>query len=180
MGSLVGLGSLLYNAGRDVIQGFLNGAGSLLATLGTFFLNKLPGFIREPFKKALGIQSPSTVFAGFGKNVVQGLANGINGSSGLLASAMAGVSDQMQVSSTLDIGTRANGGAVLNTTTLTPATVSQSSIASQQQPTVINLHMDGIMARSRGDLREIAGELVETLNESLRARRLPEIGGGSL
>ncbi|SEC98945.1 hypothetical protein [Arthrobacter woluwensis] len=37
-----------------MIQGLLNGAGSLLSSIGSFFLNQLPGWIVGPFKAALG------------------------------------------------------------------------------------------------------------------------------
>lgn len=72
------MGKLLYNSGRDLINGLLNGAGSLLSNIGNFFLDKLPGFIKGPFKKALGIHSPSTVFEGYGENTGQGYINGID------------------------------------------------------------------------------------------------------
>lgn len=91
-GAIGNMGNLLYNSGRDLINGLLNGAGSLLSKIGSFFLDKVPGWIKDPFKKALGIHSPSTVFAGFGKNTVQGLANGINGARGLIKNAMGSVS----------------------------------------------------------------------------------------
>lgn len=71
------VGSTLVQSGKDLIQGFLDGAGSLLKDIGRFFLDKLPGWIREPFKKALGIESPSKVFRLFGTNLVQGLEVGI-------------------------------------------------------------------------------------------------------
>ncbi len=87
-GFFSGIGSLLYNAGRDLITGFLQGAGSLLATVGSFFINKLPGWIQTPFKKALGIASPSKVFSSFGKNIVQGLAEGIAGAESLAVNAV--------------------------------------------------------------------------------------------
>lgn len=77
--ALGNMGSLLYQKGRDTIQGLLNGAGSLLSTIGTFFLSKLPGWIQGPFKQALGIHSPSRVFAGYGKNIGEGLILGVNG-----------------------------------------------------------------------------------------------------
>jgi tape measure domain-containing protein len=64
LGAVGNLGGILYNAGRSMIQGLLNGAGSLLSSIGNFFLSKLPGWIVGPFKSALGIHSPSTVFAG--------------------------------------------------------------------------------------------------------------------
>lgn len=91
-GAIGNMGNLLYNSGRDLINGLLNGAGSLLSKIGNFFLDKVPGWIKDPFKKALGIHSPSRVFAGFGKNTVQGLVNGINGARGLISNAMGNVS----------------------------------------------------------------------------------------
>ncbi|MGB8019787.1 MAG: hypothetical protein WCF04_01000, partial [Candidatus Nanopelagicales bacterium] len=71
------MGRTLYKKGRDLVQGFLNGAGSLLPKIGSFFLDKLPGWIRGPFKQALGISSPSTLFAGYGQNIGQGLIDGL-------------------------------------------------------------------------------------------------------
>ena len=68
----------LFDFGKNLVQGLLDGAGSLLSKIGEFFLEKLPGWIKEPFKKALGIQSPSKVFAGYGKNVGEGLVGGID------------------------------------------------------------------------------------------------------
>jgi phage-related protein len=75
---LSGLGSSLYNIGRNMIQGLINGAGSLLRNLGQFFLNMLPGWIVGPFKAALGIASPSKLFAHFGENIGDGLVQGIH------------------------------------------------------------------------------------------------------
>lgn len=77
MSALGNLGSTLYSAGRDLVQGLLNGIGSLASTIGNWFLNKIPAWIRDPFKAALGIHSPSTVFAGFGENIIDGLVNGM-------------------------------------------------------------------------------------------------------
>lgn len=75
--TLAGAGTLLYQTGRDVVQGLLDGVGSLAGTIGNWFLDKLPGWIRTPFKKALGIASPSKVFKEFGKNLIEGLALGL-------------------------------------------------------------------------------------------------------
>ncbi|MGW5147526.1 hypothetical protein [Rhodococcus koreensis] len=77
VGFLGNIGGTLVDSGKDLIRGFLDGAGTLLKDIGKFFLDKLPGWIREPFKKALGISSPSKVFRGFGTNLVQGLQDGI-------------------------------------------------------------------------------------------------------
>lgn len=45
---------------------------------------------------------------------------------------------------------------------------------------VIKIYMNGIMARSRSDLREIAKDLLEAVNEELRSKGAPEIGSGAL
>lgn len=67
----------LKSAGEDIVRGLLDGAGSLLPSVGQFFIDKLPGWIQTPFKKALGINSPSKLFEGFGGNVVDGFTLGI-------------------------------------------------------------------------------------------------------
>lgn len=72
-----GAGSWLLSAGRNIIQGLLSGAGQLLPKIGRFFLDMLPGWIVGPFKGALGIASPSKVFAGYGRNIVDGITVGV-------------------------------------------------------------------------------------------------------
>lgn len=71
------LGSLLYNKGRDMIQGLLDGARSLLRNIGSFFLDVVPGWIRGPFERALGISSPSKVFADLGRDTLAGYRVGL-------------------------------------------------------------------------------------------------------
>ncbi|AKJ71708.1 putative tape measure protein [Tsukamurella phage TIN2] len=70
---------MLLQYGKDMIQGLLDGAGSLLKDIGKFMLDKLPGWIKEPFKKAMGIASPSKVFKGYGENIGEGLVLGMDG-----------------------------------------------------------------------------------------------------
>lgn len=83
-GKITGLfasaGTWLISAGRNVVEGLIKGASQLLPSVGKFFLDLLPSWIREPFKKALGIASPSKVFIAFGKNIGQGLTKGLSGS----------------------------------------------------------------------------------------------------
>ena len=115
MDALGNLGSTLFNAGKDLIQGLIDGASSLLKNIGKFFLDKLPGWIQTPFKKALGIASPSKVFKGYGKNVIQGFAQGVMGSVGLVdraMSTMAGKATDVAVNATAGVtfGATASGG----------------------------------------------------------------------
>jgi hypothetical protein len=79
-GKIGDMAGALYQKGKDMIQGLIDGAGSLLKSIGSFFLNLLPGWIRGPFEKALGISSPSKVFRKYGVNIGQGLIKGLDGS----------------------------------------------------------------------------------------------------
>lgn len=123
LGALGNFGGLLYDKGRDLINGLINGAGSLLSKIGQFFLNKLPGWIQGPFKKALGISSPSKVFAGYGENIGEGLTQGIDGSKGMVQnavgnmtdSALAGVTNPLLSPSSFGTGQGAPGAGGNNT-----------------------------------------------------------------
>lgn len=75
--TLSGAADWLRQTGIDMINGLINGAAELLPHIGEFFLDLLPGWIVTPFKKALGIESPSKLFFGFGQLIVAGLAAGI-------------------------------------------------------------------------------------------------------
>ena len=87
-GALVGAASWLVDTGRDMIQGLLDGAKSLLGKIGSFFLDMLPGWIRGPFKAALGISSPSKEFYGYGQNIIDGLVGGLESKEGLTKSTI--------------------------------------------------------------------------------------------
>jgi hypothetical protein len=169
VGAIGSLGNVLYGAGQSLIQGLLNGAGSILGKIGQFFLEKLPAFIREPFKKALGIASPSKVFAGYGLNIVQGLTQGLGNSQGLLDHAMTKLSDGLTVSSSLNLGTTATASQALG------------AASSSAGPTYhIHLHQDGIVARSRSEWRDVIADGISAVNEDLVARGIAPIAGGKL
>lgn len=84
---------VLWDWGVNLIQGLLDGAGSLLGKIGDWFLDKVPGWIKEPFKKALGINSPSRVFIGYGKNIGEGLIAGVDAMSDQVQSATQAMAD---------------------------------------------------------------------------------------
>lgn len=91
--TLANASNALYEFGVNIVQGLLNGAGSLLSKIGQFFLDKLPGWIKEPFKKAMGIESPSKVFAEYGTNTGQGFIQGLEGQLSSVAAASQGLAD---------------------------------------------------------------------------------------
>ncbi|TFV91410.1 phage tail tape measure protein [Blastococcus sp. CT_GayMR16] len=94
-------GSMLLNAGRELLEGLWNGiknAGSwLLGKVGSFFGSLLPGWVKD----MLGIQSPSTVFAEIGRYLMLGLGAGIDSEAQTAVDAAkraaAAVTDAMQV-----------------------------------------------------------------------------------
>lgn len=77
MGVLSGAGNWLYGIGRNIVEGLIQGVQSLAGTIGNAFLSMVPGWIVGPFKTALGIASPSKVFAGFGENIGEGVLVGV-------------------------------------------------------------------------------------------------------
>ena len=91
MGALAGAGSWLYDIGRNIVEGLMNGIKSLAGTIGNFFLSLIPGWIVGPFKAALGIASPSKVFRGFGRNIGEGVVLGIGDMRADLESATSGM-----------------------------------------------------------------------------------------
>lgn len=98
----------MADAGLELIHGLWEG----IKGAGDWLWRQISGFFNtqiDSIKALLGIASPSTVFAGFGRNIVQGLAGGINSSAGLASSAMAGLSRQVTggFTSSLDVQARA-------------------------------------------------------------------------
>jgi len=91
MGALAGAATWLFNIGKDIINGLINGIGSMMGAIGNAILSLIPGPIVGVFKAALGIASPSKVFRGFGKNIVEGLILGTGDKTDDLSSTMRGL-----------------------------------------------------------------------------------------
>lgn len=77
VGAVSGAGSWLVSAGQNIVNGLISGVGSMAGSIGSFFLSKLPGWIVGPFKSALGIHSPSRLFAEYGVYTGEGYIDGI-------------------------------------------------------------------------------------------------------
>jgi len=83
--------SRIYNAGKDLIIGIWNG----IKDMGQWIRDKISGFFKNnvlgTVKRLFGIGSPSKVFAGYGKNLMQGLSRGINQNAGLAVKSLSGL-----------------------------------------------------------------------------------------
>jgi phage-related protein len=87
LNALGDLGTLLLNAGKDVVRGFINGIESMFADVASAALNMVES-LGKTVLHALGIGSPSKVAHGWGLAVAQGMANGIDaGAAGTAAAA---------------------------------------------------------------------------------------------
>lgn len=142
--------------GSDIVHGIVRGvtgaAGALFNALRDLASNAV-----KAAKAAIDGHSPSRLFAReVGMPISQGIAMGILSASGSVNAALTSVTSPNQVSSGSS-GGGAGGG-----------------------PVIVNVHMDGIMTRSRQDMRAVGTDLVEAINEGLRARGVEEIGGGNL
>lgn len=76
LGALANIGSLLFNVGRDLVQGFIDGVQSFIGNLISAVTGIFGGVV-DAVKGLLGIHSPSTVFKGFGENTDEGYALGV-------------------------------------------------------------------------------------------------------
>jgi phage-related protein len=81
------LGGLLYNAGKDLIAGMINGITDKFKELAGAVKNAVGNAVGA-VKGFLGIHSPSTVFHEIGTNVTEGFVKGINDSSDMAIQAM--------------------------------------------------------------------------------------------
>lgn len=85
----------LRKLGKFIWDGLINGLKEAWSTVTNGIKSFTDGFING-FKDALGIHSPSTVFAEIGGYIVQGLANGINAASPYVEQAMTNLANVVQ------------------------------------------------------------------------------------
>lgn len=101
------------DAGLQLIRGLWEG----IKNAGAWLWNQISGFfggVINNIKNLFGIHSPSTVFAGFGDNMIAGLVGGIKGGYGLVTNTMSDLSDKVSdgFQSSLAVDARATVTAV--------------------------------------------------------------------
>jgi len=77
LGFLGGLGSAFFNIGKSIVQGMINGIGSMISSAINAVKN-VASSITNGIKNFLGINSPSKVFMGIGSGITEGLIKGID------------------------------------------------------------------------------------------------------
>ncbi|ANA99700.1 bacteriophage-like membrane protein [Mycolicibacterium phlei] len=95
--ALGNLGTLLFDAGRDLVQGFINGIGSMITGAVTK-ARELGSAVTGAVKSFLGIHSPSRVMADLGGHTGQGFIDGLaskkNGMVSAAKDLVSGVTDE--------------------------------------------------------------------------------------
>jgi hypothetical protein len=144
------LSKTLYNAGRNIVQGLVDGVGSMAGAVGRK-VNEIIGGLSSGVKKLLGISSPSKVFAEIGKNVMLGLGQGITVNASAAGGAMDNVARDLMGTR---FGTNAPGFAGGNTrTTSTGRTLSVApgaivvNVPTEDPEQAANAVLDRLVAR---------------------------------
>src|SRR5512139_3413908 len=92
----------LFQIGKDIMEGLWNGIKSMFENIGKgisdFFQNTI-----NDIKQKLGVQSPSTLFAGFGTDLMAGLAKGIADSAALPRKEIARAMDDLSATTTVQL-----------------------------------------------------------------------------
>lgn len=192
------------NAGKNLIDGIVKGVINAKDAVVNKVKEICSGAL-DAVKNFFGIKSPSRVMAQMGDYLMQGLQNGVQRAGDAVVSAATRVSerinDGMQNSlSNVADGARSVVGVyqgmygqlnAMNTASAASlnGTVSAIDKAAQsapegssiaQQPLNITVAPNGVIARSRGEFRDIIADGIEAVNEDLRARGYDEIGGGKV
>lgn len=93
-GYFKGLGAKFAGFGRDIIQGLINGVTAKFGELKAK-MSAMASSVAGAFKGALGIRSPSRVFMGFGANIAEGVAIGIDGKTSQAVKASQSMADRL-------------------------------------------------------------------------------------
>ena len=94
MSALGDLSTLLLDAGRDIVSGLIDGVTGMAGAAGDAILNVGRGML-DSVTGFFGISSPSKVFAGFGGDLMDGLADGIDDEQGEAVRALEQVARAM-------------------------------------------------------------------------------------
>jgi phage-related protein len=86
-GVFSGASGWLYAAGRAIVQGLVNGIESMIGTA-VGAVERLSSLAQKAFGLLNKLHSPSKVYEGYGRQIVQGLALGITRNAGLVANAL--------------------------------------------------------------------------------------------
>lgn len=191
------------NKGRDLINGIVRGVGNAKDAVVNKVKEICSGAL-DAVKSFFGISSPSKVMAEMGGYMMDGMQRGIERAGGAVVSAATQISDKISEGMQDSLKSVSDGAdnvvgvyrgmygqlgamnmasaASLNGTVsaINAAANEQNGGAIAQPPVQVTVAPQGIIARSRAELREITGDMIESVNEDLRSRGYEEIGNGKV
>jgi hypothetical protein len=146
---LSGLGAIIKDAAGDLIgkmgdlaKALINGLINGLKAMGGALLDALKGLIPGPIANMLGIHSPSTLMHGYGINLMQGLALGMQSSYDLVDKAVKGIPLSSFTPITPNVpglsGTSPLSSAANNSQTQQPITIHQTFTGSDMKPSDVS------------------------------------------
>lgn len=98
------LGNLLWSAGRDLVQGMINGISAMIGNLANTAANMAKSALNAA-KRALGINSPSKLMMEVGVDYGRGFVKGIDGTLGVAAAAGGNMATQTAQATANVVGT---------------------------------------------------------------------------
>lgn len=151
-------GSWLVDAGKNIINGLLNGLRSAAGKVLAFFTNMITDALNRVYD-ALGMNSPSKVFRDIGTQIGAGLILGLEGAEGavvnaagsLAEAAIAGANGADQSNIRLGV----NGGGTVDSATPTVGTTVVNQTNVMQPGADIHQFANTVLQRGYGDV--IAG-----------------------
>jgi hypothetical protein len=138
VGALGNMGNLFQGAGHDLIIGFWNGMVGMWQWLRDSIYNFFAGIMPQWVKDALGIHSPSRLFAAIGKQLPAGLVVGMDAGQPMVQAAaerMASVTDAFTAPSSAPAFTGSFGAG----TASSPASAAAGGV------TIENIHVQGVL-----------------------------------
>jgi phage-related protein len=154
-------GSWLVNIGKQIVDGLLQGLKNAWTNV-TSWLGNVAGGLVDKVKDVLGIQSPSTVFAGIGRNIGQGLEMGLRGTSDLVGAAARSLAETASVSASVT----ANMGVGSDTAAVAPASAGSGSGSVTIAPGAVQIVING-----NADAGNVGGAVEDALGRLLRELR---------
>lgn len=168
LGALGDLGSLLFDAGADIIRGLINGITSILPSLWDK-ISGIPGGIVDVVKGGLGIDSPSRVMADqIGRWIPLGIVSGIDATQSSLDRRMSNLVD---LSATVALPVTTNEALIRSRAGGSSRPVeSLASTGAVESPVFVTIEQ--MVIRDDSDIEKFSRSLAARIDDKRRARGL--------
>ena len=162
------VGSTFKNIGKNVIDGIKNGITGAVSGLYNSIKNALSGLVSKA-KRALGINSPSKVFANVvGKAIPEGIAKGVDDNTDIADNAVMDMTDELT-----DQALKLNGATINRQL----ATTFSANVGKVDNSSALLSKLDGIYERLSRlqivlDTGTLVGETIDKIDAGLATKQL--------